>query len=433
MFALGYPPTFKYVKVRDLDEALENLREGVKPLAGGQSLLPMLKLRVTKFDVLMDINDLDLRYILRENNVLRVGALTTHNDVSKIWFLHDVAVNIADLQVRNRGTIGGSLANADPSANYYPALMVLDAKVKLKSKRGERTLKVSELYNSPYSTNAKEDELITEVIIPEPSDFRFRIFKKGGASYPSVIVAMSLGERAKVAIGGVFEKPILYEGEISEKLADEVFSSIDLKPLSDHVSGEAKIRIAKNFIREMMSEKGSDKRREGMIRNEKLITWKNGFSAVAEGKINVKLKVNDMEIEDNVEPRTLLLDVLRRNGFKEVKRGCDEGKCGACTVVINGRAVKSCLTLAIQAVGHDIRTVRGLDMEYIKASFVKNFAMQCGYCTHGFLMVTYDYLNNVDPEAKDETLKYSIKNICRCTGYVNIIKAIKEASRNKKV
>lgn len=427
MFALGYPPNFKYVKVKDLEEALENLRDGVKPLAGGQSLIPMLKLRVVKFDSLMDINDLDLRYVTREKDVVRIGALTTHNDVSKIWFLRHVAMNIADLQVRNKGTIGGSLANADPSANYYPALMVLDAKVKLKSKKGERVVKVSELYNSPYSANIREEELITEVIVPEPKEFTFKVFKKGGASYPSVIVAISIiGEKARIGIGGVFERPILYEGEVDEKLPDEVFSSVDLTPLSDHVSGEAKIRIAKNFIREMLTKR--DLRKGQDIPLDRLINWKSGFSISAESKVNVKLKVNDMEIEDSVEPRTLLLDVLRRNGFKEVKRGCDEGKCGACTVIINGRAVKSCLTLAIQAVGHDVRTVKGLNIEHIKDSFVKNFAMQCGYCTHGFLMVTYDYLNNVDPKANDETLKYSVKNICRCTGYVNIVKAIKEAA-----
>lgn len=431
MFALGYPSEFRYIKVKDLDEALEKLSEGeVKPLAGGQSLIPMLKLRVAKFNTLMDINDLDLRYIRKDNgNVIRIGALTTHNDVSKIWFLQEVAASIADLQVRNRGTIGGSLANADPSANYYPALMVLNAKVKLRSRKGEREIYVKDLYNSPYSADVKEDELITEVIIPEPSDFRFRIFKRGGASYPSVIVAMSLGERARVAIGGVFERPIIYEGEVSERLAEDVFSSIEAKPLSDHVSGEVKIRIAKNFIKEMLKERREEGKKRKEVKLNSLISWKSGFFVTAEGKVNIKLRVNDMEIEDLVEPRTLLLDVLRRNGFKEVKRGCDEGKCGACTVIVNGRAVKSCLILAIQAMNQDVRTVKGLNIEHIKEAFVNNFAMQCGYCTHGFLMTTYDYLTNVDPEAKDETLKHSIKNICRCTGYVNIIKAIKEASK----
>ncbi|MCY0858820.1 MAG: 2Fe-2S iron-sulfur cluster-binding protein [Sulfolobaceae archaeon] len=120
-------------------------------------------------------------------------------------------------------------------------------------------------------------------------------------------------------------------------------------------------------------------------------------------------------------------------GFVEVKRGCDEGKCGACTVLIDGKSVKSCTMLAIQAMNKDIRTIKGLgnssyELNYLQRAFLENYAMQCGYCTHGFMMVTHDYLNNVDPDADKDVMYYAIKNICRCTGYINIIKAIKTSA-----
>ncbi len=86
--------------------------------------------------------------------------------------------------------------------------------------------------------------------------------------------------------------------------------------------------------------------------------------------------------------------------------------------------------LAIQALNKDIRTIKGLgELDYIQKSFLENYAMQCGYCTHGFMMTVHDYLNNIDETADSEIMKNSIKNICRCTGYINIIKAIKDSAK----
>ena len=146
----------------------------------------------------------------------------------------------------------------------------------------------------------------------------------------------------------------------------------------------------------------------------------------------VKIRVNDVEVVDEVEPRLTLLDFLRNHGYTEVHRGCDEGKCGACTVLLNGKSVKSCLVLAVQADGSSVTTVRGLsrngELHPIQRAFLEEYAMQCGYCTHGFIMVTYDFLTNVSREADQELLSESIKNICRCTGYSSIISAVKRAS-----
>ena len=424
----GVPKSFKYIRVKTLEEALDLLNEG-RPLAGGQSLIPMLRLGI-QFDTLIDINELDLDYIRKDDEVYTIGALVRHNEVaSNIPLLRKVAITIADLQVRNRGTIGGSLANADPSANYYPALMVLDGEVKAVSKRGSRRIKVKELYEAPYTTTLKSDELITEIIVKEPKDakFYFKVVKKGGSAYPIAIVAVLKKDgKLTASVGGVFPKPVIIEGESKEELIKGL-EGIAEKPLSDqHMTGEGRIKLVKELINSIEQDYVEINLVEG-----RRISWRTGEGINAKGEVKIRVNVNGVPVEDVVEPRTLLLDFLRKNGFTEVKRGCDEGKCGACTVIMNGVSVKSCLVFAVQATNMDVRTVRGLNVENIKRSFVNNYASQCGYCTHGFLMVTYDYLNNVDPKASDETLKYSIKNICRCTGYINIIKAIKEASKNE--
>ncbi|MFP3485306.1 MAG: FAD binding domain-containing protein [Vulcanisaeta sp.] len=464
-YALGRPRKFNYLKASSLDEALRLLREygDAKVLAGGMSLMPMLKLRMAEVKYLIDILGIDeLRYVKSDGNYLRIGALVSHNDVAmnklineKAKILSEAAWHIADVQVRNLGTIGGSLAHADPAANYYPALLALDAEVVVRGIGTERVVKVSDLYKGPYVTDLRPDELITEVRIPL-SGFEgvYEFFRRGGASFPSVIVAVTYQERdgvitsSRIAIGAVYPEPVLIRdnlvgmgvkevGAKAVEIVNSVFSSIDAKPLEDtHAPGDYRVRVAKNLLVKSLTSisTGSIHRLKTPVR-EGISEWRD-----TEGKVEyvgdlvrVRINVNGQWIEDLVEPRMLLLDFLRKHGFVEVKRGCDEGKCGACTVLLDGKAVKSCMVPAVRASGHYVTTIRGLskgiELHPIQKAFIEEFAMQCGFCTHGFMMVTYDYLTNIDPTADDETLRLSIKNICRCTGYINIIKAIKRASK----
>ena len=304
MFALGVPRPFKYVRVKTLEEALDALEEG-RPLAGGQSLLPMLRLRIP-FESLVDINELDLDFIRREDNAYTIGALTRHNEIaSNIPLLRGVAITIADLQVRNRGTIGGSLANADPSANYYPALIVLGAEVKAVSKKGSRRIKVKELYDNPYTTTLREGELITEVSVKEPRDAKlyFKVIKKGGSAYPIAVLALLKESNGKLhaSIGGVFPKPILLEGENKEELVKSI-EGYNEKPLSDHhMTGEGRIKLVKDLINTF----DEDYREIHLIEGRK-INWKTGIGVMATGEIKIRVKVNGKLIEDTVEPLSLI-------------------------------------------------------------------------------------------------------------------------------
>ncbi len=465
-YALGIPRGFKYLRVSTIDEALSLLNEydgDAKVLAGGMSLMPMLKLRMTEVKYLIDVLGInDLKYIKVEGNYLRIGALVTHNDVAmnkaineRAKILSEAAWHIADIQVRNLGTIGGSLAHADPAANYYPALIALDAEVVIRGLSGERVVKVSDLYKGPYITDLGPNELITEVRIPL-SGYRgvYEFFRRGGASFPSVIVAVTYQEKdgtitsSRISIGAVYPEPVLVKDslvgmgirEVGAKVADivnSVFSSIDSKPLEDtHAPGDYKVRVAKNLLTKALTNiaNGITEQLTTPTR-ENIMEWKAAEEKVeyVGDLVRVRVNVNGQWIEDFVEPRLLLVDFLRRHGFREVRRGCDEGKCGACTVLVDGRAVKSCMIPVVRVSGHYVTTIRGLskgmELHPIQRAFLEEYAMQCGYCTHGFMMVTYDYLTNVDPTANDEVLKLSVKNICRCTGYVNIIRAIKRASK----
>lgn len=150
----------------------------------------------------------------------------------------------------------------------------------------------------------------------------------------------------------------------------------------------------------------------------------------------VRLVVNGEERVVEVEPRKLLVDLLRDLGYLSVHKGCDEGKCGACTVLLDGRAVKSCLIFAVQADGSEIITAEGLargdELHPLQKAFMDNFAVQCGYCTPGMLMTVYDFLAKEGEVDEEKVREAIVGNLCRCTGYVNIIKAILDAAERKK-
>ena len=154
-------------------------------------------------------------------------------------------------------------------------------------------------------------------------------------------------------------------------------------------------------------------------------------------KQHLRMRVNGRDVEVYVRPDARLIDVLRDLGYLSVKEGCGTGECGACTVIMDGKTVLSCITFALQANGKEIITVEGLakngKLHPVQEAFIEKGAVQCGYCIPGFIMSTV-YLLNENPNPTHEDILDALEgNLCRCTGYVKIIEAVKEAaSRLKK-
>lgn len=144
----------------------------------------------------------------------------------------------------------------------------------------------------------------------------------------------------------------------------------------------------------------------------------------------IRVKVNGVLYERDVEPRKLLVHFLRDDlGIKSVRVGCDTGNCGACTVIMNGMPVKSCNVLAVQADGGEIITIDYHDelLERLKKAFNEKHALQCGFCTSGMLMASYALLKR-NPKPTEEEIREGISGVlCRCTGYQNIVEAVKAA------
>lgn len=153
--------------------------------------------------------------------------------------------------------------------------------------------------------------------------------------------------------------------------------------------------------------------------------------------IEVRMKVNGEGHVASVEPRTLLVSFIRDVlGLTGTHVGCDTGSCGACTVLLDGAAVKSCMVLAVQADGREVTTVEGLakggELHPVQEAFSANFGLQCGFCTPGLIMSSVALLER-NPDPTDEEVRRAIEgNLCRCTGYVNVVRSVRAAARARR-
>lgn len=152
---------------------------------------------------------------------------------------------------------------------------------------------------------------------------------------------------------------------------------------------------------------------------------------------DVTIKINGRETRDSIEPRTSLADFLReRQGLTGTHLACEHGVCGACTVLLDGEPVRSCVVLAASCDGHEVRTVEGFDgdavMEDLRRAFNEEHALQCGFCTPGMLVTSYDVVNRAE-DADETRIRTELSgNLCRCTGYVGIVRAVQRVIESRR-
>lgn len=270
------PRPFDYYSASSLDEALNLLAttEDAKILAGGQSLIALMKFRLLSPKSVIDIGRIkELVYIREESGTIKLGALTTHDAIEnnevvrrKLSLLGDAASVIADQQVRNRGTIGGSLAHADPSADIPTALVALNARISLIGSKGSRSLTCSEFLTGYFSTALNADEIISEISVPSPRKGSGGAYLKlsrrhGDFAIVGAAVSITLNEQrncvaSSVVLGGVAETPrhatTTEKTLLERQLTDEVIESAaekaseDLEPPSDvHASSEYRLEMSR--------------------------------------------------------------------------------------------------------------------------------------------------------------------------------------------
>lgn len=214
-----YPPDFEYYAPTRIDDALNLLSEhgeDAKILAGGQSLIPLLKLRLASFPYIIDISGIeDMKYIKEEEEQLRIGSVVTIGDVednamvkSSYYILHEIAAQIADPLVRNRGTVGGNITHGDPSNDMPAGMIALKAKLVLQGKKGKRIVDSDSFILEPFTTILEEGEILTEILIPKASTQTGGCYIKqrknaGDFSVAAIAVQLTLNEDERVEKAGI--------------------------------------------------------------------------------------------------------------------------------------------------------------------------------------------------------------------------------------
>ena len=275
------PCDFKYFKANSLEQALDvlNSEENVKIIAGGQSLVPLMNFRLGQPDLLLDINDLkDLNYVSESSTSIEIGSLLTHNnainsDNLKLFFpIISYALNyVAHQTIRNQGTIGGSIVNADPSSEWPLLISLLNAKINVRNKFKKREILVNDFFESHFVTNLEDDEIVISVTLPKIKNycwaFEEHSSRKGDYAIVETGVILELEndyktiKNARIAIGGVDEK-IRRLDKIENKLIGKtihenlfIYQKLDLFDTINPVNDNHGSVDYKNFLSDSLLKK----------------------------------------------------------------------------------------------------------------------------------------------------------------------------------
>jgi xanthine dehydrogenase iron-sulfur cluster and FAD-binding subunit A len=469
-----------FITATSVDQVLELLAQygrDARIINGGTDLLIEIERKVRSPKVVIDVSRVPgLDEIRFEDGTFHLGAGVTHNQVVGNKALVDHAYPLARAcwqvgapQIRNRGTVAGNLITASPANDTMTPLWAMGAWVTLQSKaRGQRDISLEEFMLGVRHTQLEPDEMLTEISFPALKENEFGTFIKLGlrrAQAISVVnVAVVLGFRPSPLAprASEIESAWITLGSVAPTIvaAEEAQRFLVGETLEDHVIDEA-ARLAMHAARPIDDIRGTAAYRREMVRvlvSRALRQLRDGterddFPAAPVmlwGKtggrfpsLNLQSPItNSQIIETTVNGHKYavrgaggktLLRLLREDiGLNGTKEGCAEGECGACTVFLDGIAVMSCLVPAPRAHGAEIVTIEGLsrggELHPVQSAFVETGAVQCGYCTPGFVMSGAQLLDEKAHPTRAEIQHALTGNLCRCTGYYKIIEAIERAA-----
>ena len=481
---------FDYARPATIAEAVAALAsadEEGKVLAGGQSLVPVLAMRLGRPAVLVDINAVvGLDELSLTDDTLNVGATVRqrraeHDPLTAAVPLLGMALPwIGHRELRSRGTVCGSLAHADPAAELPAVAACLNATLDIAGPSGRRTVSARDFFTAPLTTVLAPDELLLAAHFPaaRPGDgFAFAELSRRHGDYALTGVAVRVrhtpsGEvqRAVLAAFGISSRPVTHDvtdlltaalpdsgsGAPAETLvraltapmsalADELVDT----PGDMHASNAYRRRLfthlaARELAQAHLRAKADPVRSTNGVRSSPGVERTSSAAprtssaaprtCPANQSAITEMTVNGKQVTVTAPPRMTLADALRdRLGMKGTHVGCEHGICGMCTVLVDGQAARSCLLFACQLDGAEVLTVEGLgrpgELHPLQQAFGRHHALQCGFCTPGFLLSAYDLLRH-RPEVTEDELAAELSGVlCRCTGYRNILSAVAEVAR----
>jgi xanthine dehydrogenase iron-sulfur cluster and FAD-binding subunit A len=530
------PSAFTYHRPTTSAEALAVLAEvgpHGKVLAGGQSLLPLLNMRLAAPAHLIDINRVtELAYLRSDPAGVRVGALTRHARVERDDgaasvqpLLRQALHLVAHPTIRNRGTVVGSLAHADPSGELTAVLALTGGTVSVAGACGERSIPAEEFFVGPLESAIRPGELAVEAFFPALAARSGTAFlevarrhgdyavcgvativtldgsgavvsaRAGYVSMGPTPIVLDLTAQAPSGTAGdgpPLDDPATWSAA-GEAAAGQLDPDPDIHATAAYRSQLARVLTARALARATasasalsaspLSARGhpttdyslqgapvpNNPAPDATARGHPMTDYSLQGAPVAnrtvpnnpvpnnpvannpvanrtvanrtvpntrapEQVLDLQLNVNGRPHRIMVPVRRLLSDCLRHDlGLTGTHVGCEHGVCGACTVLLDGAPVRSCLILAAGAEGCEITTVEGLaeadgGLSRVQEAFRESHALQCGFCTPGFLTTVTAFLDEVPNPSLEQAREAIAGNLCRCTGYQNIVTAVRRAA-----
>lgn len=461
------------VSVTSADEAVRALAEygpSARIIAGGTDLLVEIERGQRKgIETVIDISRAaNLSDITREGDFIRLGALVTHNDVVVNPLVRGYALPLAQAswevgapQIRNRATIAGNVITGSPANDTISPLLALGAEVELLSVRGTRFVPLGEFYTGLRKTVMLPDEMLTAVRVRMLQPHERAIFIKLGLRRAQAISVLNItavvaldGEtvqQAAMTMGCVAptvvrvpdaEAVLMGKTLTTETIADAARAAVaSLKPITD-IRGPAEYRaemIAVLVTRALRAVAAGAP--DNLPQSPAQLWGETPHVTLEESALHhvgqpVTLVVNGQSHTCAGGHDKTLLDFLREDvGLTGTKEGCAEGECGACTVFLDGVAVMSCMVPAARAHHAGVVTIEGLQsgdtLHPVQRAFIDHAAVQCGYCTPGFLMAGAKLIEeHAEPTLAQIQQAFS-GNLCRCTGYYKIISAMQDAAKRR--
>ncbi len=462
----------EYINATTIDEVLEGLSkqgESARIVAGATDLILELERGVRSgINTLIDVTRIpNLDHItIDEDNVIHLGPLVTHNHCAESRLIRARAYPLARSawevgapQIRNRGTIAGNLITASPANDTITPLIALDASVTLHSVRGTRTVALRDFYTGVRRTVMQPDEMMVDISFPAMQTtargtfIKLALRRAQAISIIDVAVILDIeGDRVKsaaIALGAVaptiIRAPEAEEYLVGRQLTDDVLEEAArltmnaCKPIDD-IRGSAAYRsemVRVCTLRGLRSVR--DGREQAGMPVEPILLWSDANSEASVQQAHatptspIETMINGKKHTFNSGHHKTLLRLLREDAnLVGTKEGCAEGECGACTVFLDGKAVMACLVSAPRAHGAEIITVEGLatdgQLHPVQQAFIEHGAVQCGYCTPGFVMSAAKLLEEKSNPSRNEIEQAITGNLCRCTGYYKIVQAIDSAA-----
>ena len=474
---------FDYARPAAVTEAvglLADTGDEAKVLAGGQSLVPVLAMRLGRPTLLIDINAVEgLDELSLSEDTLYVGATVRQRRVehdpnaTAVPLLAMALPWVGHRELRSRGTVCGSLAHADPAAELPAVAACLNATLEIATPTGRRSVSARDFFTGPMTTVLAPDELLLAAHFPAArlgDGFAFAELSRRHGDYALTGVATWVRrspsgdvQEAVLAAFGVSAVPVVRDvtDQLTSALSDltpgapgQPLVRTLTEPMSalaaDVVDTPGDMHASNAYRRRLFTHLAARELAHAHLRAQAdLVREPTGVrsspggsrtSSAAAQKCSAnqsavtQLTVNGRQVTIEAPPRVTLADALRdRLGLKGTHLGCEHGICGMCTVLVDGEAARSCLLFACQLDGAEVLTVEGLgrpgELHPLQQAFGRHHALQCGFCTPGFLLSAYDLLRH-QPEITEDELAAELSGVlCRCTGYRNILSAVAEVAR----